>query len=165
MKHCHVSPTPVQFKPVQVQSFLLVTADLHTIYVYTFQFSLSFTGAVLLNSEIVGTSTHPDNPCPGDRVVYTCTTTDGALAWSVGGTTVGTYLFSADDVGATRNDATLPGVIANLTAEDGRMLTSTLTIPPAGSVVANETNTSCADFAGISNSTVLHIIGDYVCYS
>ena len=98
-------------------------------------------------------------------MVYTCTTTDGALVWSVGGTDVGPYVFTNDDVGETREIPALPGVIANLTAKDGMILTSTLTIPPAGSVATNETSTFCADFAGNTNSTVLHIIGDYVCYS
>jgi len=130
------------------------------ILVTTLLLMLSITeGAVLLNSEVFGTSTHPDNPCPGDRVVYTCTTTDDVLTWRVGGTVVGTYVSATDDVDETREIPALSGVIANLTAEDGMILTSTLTIPPAGSVVANETSISCTDFAGIRNSTVLHIIG------
>ena len=107
-----------------------------------------------------GTSDDPDNPCSGDRLVYTCTSTDGCLAWRIGGTTVGAYIGFADTVGDPRTPAALPGVVANLTAKDGLVLTSTLTIPAAGSVVANESNIACGDFGGNTNSTVLHIIGE-----
>ena len=78
---------------------------------------------------------------------------------------MGTYTFSTDDVGDRRTPATLPGVEATLSAEDGLMLTSTLTIPPAGSVVANESNIVCTNFAGNVNSTVLRVIGEYFCYN
>ena len=124
-----------------------------------------FAGAVFLSSVVSGTSEDPDNPCSGDRLVYTCTSTDGVLAWRIGGTTVGAYIGSIDNVGQTLDTAALPGVVANFTTENGTILTSTLTIPPAGSVVANESNIVCTNFAGNVNSTVLRIIGEYFCYN
>ena len=97
--------------------------------------------------------------------MYTCTSTDGVLSWDIGGTNVGAYIGSVNTVGDTRTPAALPGVVANLTAKDGMVLTSTLTIPAAGSVVANESNIICADLEANINSTVLRIIGEYVCYN
>ena len=110
-----------------------------------------------------GTSDDPDNLCVGDRLVYTCTSTDGILSWDIGGMNVGTFVGSSSTVGDTRRPAALPGVVAMFTAEDinGVVITSTLTIPSAGIVVANGSNIICTGFVGNTNSTVLHIIGEW----
>lgn len=98
-------------------------------------------------------------------MVYTCSTSDGVLSWNVGGTVLGSYVANLDDPGETWTNADLPGIEAVLTTENGMTLTSTLTIPSAGSVVANESNITCSDFGGSVNTSVLRIVGEYACSS
>ena len=124
-------------------------------------FLFSCVGAVSLSSEVSG----HHNLCFGDRLVYTCTTSDGVLSWNVGETDLGLYVANLDDPGLTWTSANLPGIETVLTAENGMMLTSTLTIPSAGSVVANESTISCSDLGGSVNRSVLRVVGEYACYN
>ena len=107
-----------------------------------------------------GTSVDPIMPCLEDRLVYTCTTS-GVLTWAVGTTFIGAYISGQGTtvVGATRTDASIPGVVANLTNMGETFLTSTLTISPAGTV-GHESEILCDGLSGIRNSTRLHPIGE-----
>ena len=54
--------------------------------------------------------------CLGDRVVFTCTSSEGVLAWSVDGNSIGTFIQASNpSVGDTLEG---PGVSAILTAID-----------------------------------------------
>ena len=110
-----------------------------------------------------GISDDPNNVCLQDRVVYTCTAPT-VLAWTVGGVGLPSYIAGQPSgvVGTTRDDPSqLPGVVANLTDVVGAMLTSTLTISSAGSVM-NESEIRCDSLSGDSNSTVLRHKGDTI---
>ena len=123
---------------------------------------LFLTVGVLLNSEVYGTSTDPKNPCLEDRLVYTCTASD-VLSWTVGTTIVSAYISGQGTtfVGATRTDASLPGVVANLTDIGETFITSTLTISSAGTV-GHESEIMCEGLSGIRNSTILRPVGEAV---
>ena len=107
-----------------------------------------------------GTSVDPNNPCLEDTVVYSCTTS-GVLTWTVQTTFIGTYVSGQGTtfVGATRADASMPGVVANLTNVDDTLLASTLTISPAG-FLRNVSEITCEGSSGIKNSTVLRPKGE-----
>ena len=109
-----------------------------------------------------GISVDPNSPCLEDTVVYTCTTS-GVLTWTVGTTFIGAYISGQGTtvVGATRRDASLLGVVANLTNMGETLLTSTLMISPAGSV-GHESEIICEGLSGIRNSTILHPVGEAV---
>ena len=86
------------------------------------------------------------------------------LSWTVGSVTLSVYITGQPSgvVGTTRDDPTrLPGIVANLTDVVGAMLTSTLTISSAGSVM-NESEIRCDGLSGDSNSTVLRHKGDTI---
>ena len=119
-------------------------------------------GVVDLTSEVFGTSVDPNNPCLEDRLVYTCTTS-GTLTWRVGTFMLAAYAGrqTSTQVGNTREDPQLPGVVGNLTNIDGIVLTSTLTISTAESV-ANESVILCEGEFGNMNSTVVRQIGEIV---
>ena len=123
---------------------------------------LFLTVGVFLNSEVYGTSTDPKSPCLEDRLVYTCTAS-GVLSWTVGTTIVGAYISGQGTtfVGATRTDASLPGVVANLTNMGETFLTSTLTISSAGTV-GHKSEIMCEGLSGIRNSTILRPVGEAV---
>ena len=116
----------------------------------------SFLGGAILTSEVFGISGDPNNVCLQDRLVYTCTVPT-VLTWTVGTTQIGAYV-SSTVVGVTRTNSALPGVVANLTEVNGIALTSTLTIPSAGSV-PNGSVILCEGLSLDSNSTVLHYRG------
>ena len=84
-----------------------------------------------------------------------------ALSWTVGTTQIGSYIAGQASavVGATRTNGALPGVVANLTEVNDTTLTSTLTIPSAGSV-ANGSVIRCEGLSGDSISTVLRHRGE-----
>ena len=109
-----------------------------------------------------GTSADPSNPCLEDRLVYTCTTS-GVVTWTVGTTFIGAYISGQEStfVGATRTDASLPGVVANLTNMGETFITSTLIISSAGTV-GHESEIMCEGLSGIRNSTILHPVGKAV---
>ena len=108
-----------------------------------------------------GISDDPNNVCLQDRVVYTCTVPN-VLSWTVGEIQVGSYLNGPNLlVGTTRMNGDLPGIVANLTDVVGAMLTSTLTISSAESVM-NESEIRCDGLSGDSNSTVLRHKGDTI---
>ena len=108
-----------------------------------------------------GISDDPNNVCLQDRVVYTCTVPN-VLSWTVGEIQVGSYLSGPNLlVGTTRMNGDLPGIVANLTDVVGAMLTSTLTISSAESVM-NESEIRCDGLSGDSNSTVLRHKGDTI---
>ena len=117
----------------------------------------SFLDAAILTSEVFGISDDPNDVCLQDRLVYTCTV-PSVLIWSVGTVQIGTFTRTSD-VGDTHNDPRFPGVVANLTDNDGTMVTSTLTIPSAGSVT-NGSMIICQDGVGDTNSTVLRHRGE-----
>ena len=115
----------------------------------------SFLDAAILTSEVFGISADPNNVCLQDRLVYTCTVPI-VLTWTVRGIQIGSYV-SSTVVGAMLTNGALPGVVANLTDPtevNGTILTSTLTIPSAGSV-PNGSVIRCDGLSGNSNSTVL----------
>ena len=109
-----------------------------------------------------GTSVDPNRPCLEDRLVYTCTTS-GVLTWTVGTTFIGAYISGQGNtfVGATRLDASLPGVVANLTNMGETFLTSTLIISSPGTV-GHEPEIICEGLSGIRNSTILCPNGEVV---
>ena len=109
-----------------------------------------------------GTSTDPNNPCLEDIVVYTCTTS-GVLTWTVGITFIGAYISGQGTtfVGATRRDASVPGVVANLINMSETFLTSTLMISSADTV-GHESEIVCEGLSGIRNSTILCPVGEAV---
>ena len=98
--------------------------------------------------------------CLKDRLVYTCTTSS-VLTWTVGTTVVGIYISGQGTtfVGATRTDAALPGVVANLTKIDDTLLTSTLMIPSTETVV-NELEIVCEGSSGIRKSLMFQQKGE-----
>ena len=104
----------------------------------------------------------PNRPCLEDRLAYTCTTS-GILTWTIGTTFIGAYISGQGTtyVGATRTDASLPGVVANLTNMGETFLTSTLIISSAGTV-GDEAEIICEGLSGIRNSTILRPIGEAV---
>ena len=104
-----------------------------------------------------GISGDPTNVCLQDRLVYTCTGPI-VLHWTVGTTQIGAYV-SGSVVGVIRTNSALPGVVANLTEVNSTALTSTLTIPSAGSV-PNGSVIRCEGLSGNSNSTVLRHRGN-----
>ena len=123
---------------------------------------LFFIVGIFLSSEVYGTSVDPNHPCLEDTLVYTCTTS-GVLTWTVGTTFIGAYISGQGNtfVGATRLDASLPGVVANLTNMGETFLTSTLIISSAGSV-GHEPEIICEGLSGIRNSTILCPNGEVV---
>ena len=118
---------------------------------------------IFLSSDVHGMSVDPKNPCLEDTVVYSCTTS-GVLTWTVGTTFIGTYVSGQGTtfVGATRTDASLPGVVANLTNMGETSLTSTLIISSAGTVGQESVIIICEGLSGIRNSTILHPVGEVV---
>ena len=120
----------------------------------------SFLDAAILTSEVFGISDDPNSVCLQDRLVYTCTGPI-VLSWTVGGIQIGSYVSGQASavVGATRTNGALPGVEANLTDVNGTTLTSTLTIPSAGSVT-NGSVILCEGLSGDSDSTVLRHRGE-----
>ena len=123
---------------------------------------IKFIAGIFLNSEVYGTSVDPNHPCLEDTLVYTCTTS-GILTWTIGTTFIGAYISGQGNtfVGATQSDASLPGVVANLTNMGETFLTSTLIISSAGSV-GHEPEIICEGLSGIRNSTILHPNGEVV---
>ena len=123
---------------------------------------IKFIAGIFLSSEVYGTSVDPNHPCLEDTLVYTCTTS-GVLTWTVGTTFIGAYISGQGTtfVGATRTDASLPGVVANLTNMGETFLTSTLIISSAGTV-GDEAEIICEGLSGIRNSTILRPIGEVV---
>ena len=117
---------------------------------------------VFLSSDVYGTSVDPNHPCLEDTLVYTCTTS-GVLTWTVGTTFIGAYISGQGTtfVGATRTDASLPGVVANLTNMGETFLTSTLTISSA-ETVGDMSEIICEGLSGIRNSTALRSNGEVV---
>ena len=110
-----------------------------------------------------GISDDPNDVCLQDRLVYTCTVPD-VLTWTVGGVQLAAYIAgqASGVVGTPQDDPSrLPGIVANLTDVVGAMLTSTLTISSAGSVM-NESEIRCDGLLGDSNSTVLRHKGDTI---
>ena len=107
-----------------------------------------------------GISNDPNSACLQDRLVYTCTV-PSVLSWTVGGIEIGSYGSGRGTtfVGATRDDPRVPGVVANLTDENGITLTSTLTVSSAG-MVMNESVILCEGLSGNSNSTTLLYRGE-----
>ena len=143
-----------------VGCFLLLQPSFITFcYVNTSDMLIIIAG-VFLSSEVYGTSVDPNNPCLEDTVVYSCMTS-GVLTWTVRTTFIGTYVSGQGTtfVGATRADSSLPGVVANLTNMDDTLLTSTLTISPAG-FLRNVSEITCEGSSGIKNSTVLRPKGE-----
>ena len=92
-------------------------------------------------------------------MVYTCSTSGGVLSWDIGGTTY-RYVRSVNNVNDDITRPELPGVRTVLTAKDGSVLISTLTISAVGAVVINESTISCADFHANVSRSVLRIIGE-----
>ena len=121
---------------------------------------LFIVGDVVLSSEVYRPSMDFNELCLKDRLVYTCTTS-GVLTWTVGTTVVGTYINGQRTtfVGATRTDAALPGVVANLTKNDDTLLTSTLMIPST-ETVANELEIVCEDSSEIRKSLIFQQKGE-----
>ena len=117
---------------------------------------------MFLSSEVYGISVDPNNPCLEDTVVYTCTSS-GVLTWTVGATFIGAYISGQEStlVGATRTDASLPGVVANLTNMGETFITSTLIISSA-ETVGHESEIMCEGLSGIRNSTILRPVGEAV---
>ena len=109
-----------------------------------------------------GTSVDPNRPCSEDTLVYTCTTS-GVLTWTIGTTFIGAYISGQGTtfVGATRTDASLPGVVANLTNMGETFLTSTLIISSPGTV-GDMSEIICEGLSGIRNSTILRPNGEVV---
>ena len=107
-----------------------------------------------------GISDDPNDVCLQDRVVYTCTVPI-VFTWTVGGIQIGSYASGQATTfeGATRMNGALPGVVANLTDVNGTALTSTLTIPSAGSV-PNGSVILCEGLSGDRDSTVLRHRGE-----
>ena len=109
---------------------------------------------------MVGISDDPNDVCLQDRLVYTCTVPT-LLTWTVATTEIGSYVSgrASSFVGATRMNGDLPGVVANLTEMNDTVLTSTLTIPSAGSV-PNGSIILCEGSPGDSDSRVLRHRGE-----
>ena len=115
-----------------------------------------------MRSEVYGTSVDPNHPCLEDTLVYTCTTS-GLLTWTVGTISIAAYISGQGTtfVGATQTDASLPGVVANLTNMGETFLTSILIISSPGTV-GDMSEIICEGLSGIRNSTILRPIGEVV---
>ena len=121
---------------------------------------LFIVGGVVLSSEVYRPSMDFNELCLKDGLVYTCTTSD-VLTWTVGTTVVGTYVSGQRTtfVGATRTDAAMPGVVANLTKNGDTLLTSTLMIPST-ETVANELEIVCEGSSEIRKSLIFQQKGE-----
>lgn len=70
------------------------------------------------------------------------------------------YVNSSNNVNDDITTLRLPGVRTVLTAKDGSVLISNLTISAVGAVVTNESTISCKDYRANVNTSVLRIIGE-----
>ena len=100
--------------------------------------------------------------CPGNTIIFTCTTTGSSLlAWIskeyIGSGSQIEFRSVIDPVGTIRNSTSNPETVANLTAINNDVLTSTLRIK-TGSTTSN-VSVSCINAGGMTNISTIPLAG------
>ena len=116
-------------------------------------------------SEVIRQGIGQDNPCPGDRVVFTCTRSESsptAVRWTANGTPLYTFGIPSD-LGTPRanQDAGFPGLVGTLV--DATMFTLLVDLTLATDII-NGTAVACGEvISGVTSPIfTLFIIGKAV---